>query len=207
MKNNTKVTMKKPTKKEIDQVLNDGLILVEKSKSVTDVITRDLHHADENNETQLTKKFDNIMDSTKDDKIKGEKLQELLEVRKQLKRFVKNQIQTLVKEKPTQLAILEDNHKVMTATLKRVNKPMVENTDGKYVDNFNESDLGKYRLVKMYKNQEELTLAQELAKWMRSKKKDGLFSGKKSDSKNKDMYDFQAVIMLAEQLENGVETL
>jgi hypothetical protein len=204
---NTKITMKKPTKKEIDQVLNDGLVLVEKSKSVSEIITRDLHHSDDNNETQLTKKFNNIMDSTKDDKIKGEKLQELLEVRKQLKRFVKTQIQTLVKEKPTQLAILEDDHKTMTATLKRVNKPMVENLEGKYVDSFKAEEIGKYRLVRMYKNQEELTLAQELAKWMRSKKKDGLFSGKKSDSKNKDMYDFQAVIMLAEQLENGVETL
>lgn len=204
---NTKITMKKPTKKEIDQVLNDGLILVERSKSITEIITRDLHHADNNNETQLTKKLDSIMDSTKDDKLKGDKLQELLEVRKQLKRFVKTQIQTLVKEKPTQLAILEDDHTTMVATLKRVNKPMVDNAEGKYVDSFNEKEIGKYRLVRMYKNKEELTLAQELAKWMRSKKKDGLFSGRKSDSKNKEMYDFQAVIMLAEQLEKGVETL
>tara|TARA_R100000329_G_scaffold123701_1_gene102218 strand:- start:1287 stop:1904 length:618 start_codon:yes stop_codon:yes gene_type:complete len=205
MKSNTKVTMKKPTKKEIDQVLNDGLILVEKSKSVTDVITRDLHHADENNETQLTKKFDNIMDSTKDDKIKGEKLQELLEVRKQLKRFVKTQIQTLVKEKPTQLAILEDNHKVMTATLKKVNKPMIENVDGKYVDNFNESDLGKYRLVRMHKEQKADRLEERLLKWMRSEKREGLFNGTKADSKNLEMYDFESLKAVIESIEkNGL---
>ena len=204
---NTKVTMKKPTKKEIDQVLNDGLVLVAKSKSISKIITRDLHHVDQNNETQLTKKFDNILDNSKDDKMKGDKLQELLEVRKQIKKFVRQQIQTLVKEKPTQLAILQDDHKKMSVTLKRVNKPMIENNDGLYVDNFNENELGKYRLVRTWKKQEDLTLAQELAKWMRSKKKDRLFNGKKSDVKNKDMYDFQAVIMLAEQLENGVETL
>jgi len=205
MKSNTKVTMPKPTKKEIDQVLNDGLVLVEKSKSVTDVITRDLHHADENNETQLTKKFDNIMNTSKDDKIKGEKLQELLEVRKQLKRFVKTQIQTLVKEKPTQLAILEDNHKVMTATLKKVNKPMIENVDGKYVDNFNESDLGKYRLVRMHKEQKADRLEERLLKWMRSEKREGLFNGTKADSKNLEMYDFESLKAVIESIEkNGL---
>ncbi len=205
MKSNTKVTMPKPTKKEIDQVLNDGLILVEKSKSVTDVITRDLHHADENNETQLTKKFDNIMDSTKDDKIKGEELQELLEVRKQLKRFVKTQIQTLVKEKPTQLAILEDDHKTMTATLKKVNKPMVENVEGKYVDNFNETDIGKYRLVRMYKEQKADRLEERLLKWMRSEKSEGLFKGTKADSKNLEMYDFISLKAVIESIEkNGL---
>ena len=205
MKSNTNVTMKKPTKKEIDQVLNDGLVLVEKSKSVTDVITRDLHHADENNETQLTKKFDNIMNTSKDDKIKGEKLQELLEVRKQLKRFVKNQIQTLVKEKPTQLAILEDDHKTMTATLKKVNKPMIENTDGKYVDNFNETDIGKYRLVRMYKEQKADRLEERLLKWMRSEKREGLFNGTKADSKNLEMYDFESLKAVIESIEkNGL---
>tara|TARA_Y100000401_G_scaffold32935_1_gene24317 strand:+ start:387 stop:1004 length:618 start_codon:yes stop_codon:yes gene_type:complete len=205
MKSNTKVTMPKPTKKEIDQVLNDGLILVEKSKSVTDVITRDLHHADENNETQLTKKFDNIMNTSKDDKIKGEKLQELLEVRKQLKRFVKNQIQTLVKEKPTQLAILEDDHKTMTATLKKVNKPMVENEEGKYVDNFNETDIGKYRLVRMYKEQKADRLEERLLKWMRSEKREGLFNGTKADSKNLEMYDFESLKAVIESIEkNGL---
>jgi len=205
MKSNTNVTMKKPTKKEIDQVLNDGLVLVEKSKSVTDVITRDLHHADENNETQLTKKFDNIMNTSKDDKIKGEKLQELLEVRKQLKRFVKNQIQTLVKEKPTQLAILEDDHKTMTATLKKVNKPMVENEEGKYVDNFNETDIGKYRLVRMYKEQKADRLEERLLKWMRSEKREGLFNGTKADSKNLEMYDFESLKAVIESIEkNGL---
>ena len=195
MKNNTKVSLKKPTKKQIESVLENGVMVQSQLDDMTQIIKADLHHRDENNQTQLTVAFDKILASDNE------------EMKQDVKRFVGKQLQTLIKEKPTQLAILEDDMQEMTVTVKKVNKAMVENNDGKYVDSFNEKDLGSYRVVRMHKVKEDLSLAQELAKWMRSKKSDGLFNGTKADSKEKEMYDFQAVIQLAEQLEKGIEEL
>tara|TARA_Y100000361_G_C11152738_1_gene342165 strand:+ start:656 stop:1255 length:600 start_codon:yes stop_codon:yes gene_type:complete len=195
MKNNTKVTLKKPNKKQIQSVLENGVMVQNQLDDMTEIIKADLHHRDENNQTQLTQAFDKILASDNE------------EMKQDVKRFVGKQLQTLIKEKPTQLAILEDGVEEMTVTVKKVNKAMVENNDGKYVDSFNEKDLGSYRVVRMHKIKEDLSLAQELAKWMRSKKSEGLFKGTKADSKEVGMYDFQAVIQLAEQLERGVEEL
>lgn len=195
MKTNTKVTLKKPTKKQIQSVLDNGVMVQAQLDDMTQIIKADLHHRDQDNQTQLTAAFDKILESDNE------------EMKQDVKRFVGKQLQTLIKEKPTQLAILEDDVEEMTVTVKKVNKAMVENNDGKYVDNFNEKDLGSYRVVRMHKIKDDLTLAQELAKWMRSKKSDGLFNGTKADSKEVGMYDFQAVIQLAEQLEKGIEEL
>ena len=195
MKNNTKVTLKKPTKKQIESVLENGVMVQSQLDDMTQIIKADLHHRDENNQTQLTVAFDKILKSDNE------------EMKQDVKRFVGKQLQTLIKEKPTQLAILEDDVEEMTVTVKKVNKAMVENNDGKYVDSFNEKDLGSYRVVRMHKVKEDLTLGQELAKWMRSKKSAGLFNGNKADAREKEMYDWQAVIQLAEQLERGIEEL
>ena len=194
-KTNTKVTLKKPTKKQIQSVLENGVMVQTQLDDMSQIIKADLHHRDEKNQTQLTVAFDKILASDNE------------EMKQDVKRFVGKQLQTLIKEKPTQLAILEDDMEEMTVTVKKVNKAMVENNEGKYVDSFNEKELGFYRVVRMHKVKEDLTLAQELAKWMRSKKSEGLFNGTKADSKNPEMYDFQAVIQLAEQLDRGIEEL
>ena len=194
-KTNTKVTLKRPNKKQIQSVLENGVMVQNQLDDMSKIIKADLHHKDENNQTQLTVAFDKILASDNE------------EMKQDVKRFVGKQLQTLIKEQPTQLAILEDDVEEMTVTVKKVNKAIVENNDGKYVDSFNEKDLGSYRVVRMHKIKEALSLAQELAKWMRSKKSDGLFNGTKEDAKNKEMYDLQAVIMLAEQIEKGVEEL
>ena len=194
-KTNTKVTLKKPTKKQIQSVLENGVMVQTQLDDMSQIIKADLHHRDEKNQTQLTIAFDKILASDNE------------EMKQDVKRFVSKQLQTLIKEKPTQLAILEDDMEEMTVTVKKVNKAMVENNEGKYVDSFNEKELGSYRVVRMHKVKEDLTLAQELAKWMRSKKSDRLFNGTKADSKNPEMYDFQAVIQLAEQLDRGIEEL
>jgi len=194
-KTNTKVTLKKPTKKQIQSVLENGVMVQTQLDDMSQIIKADLHHRDEKNQTQLTIAFDKILASDNE------------EMKQDVKRFVGKQLQTLIKEKPTQLAILEDDMEEMTVTVKKVNKAMVENNDGKYVDSFNEKELGFYRVVRMHKVKEDLTLAQELAKWMRSKKNDRLFNGTKADAKNPEMYDFQAVIQLAEQLDRGIEEL
>ena len=81
---------------------------------------------------------------------------------------------------------------------------MIENVDGIY-DNFNETDLGSYRVVKIAKPQkEELTLGEELMKWMRSKKSDGLYTGSKGLEKELEFYDFETVIQIAENAKKGI---
>tara|TARA_R100000329_G_C7560231_1_gene198165 strand:+ start:261 stop:851 length:591 start_codon:yes stop_codon:yes gene_type:complete len=194
-KSNTKVTIKKPTKKQIETVLTHGVSVQSKLDEISAIIRADLHHTDDNQQTQLTKAFDKIMKSDNE------------EMKQDVKRFVRKQLQTLIKEKPTQLAILEDGVKDMTVTVKKVNKGMVENNDGKYVDNFNEKDLGSFRVVRMHKTKENLSLAQELAKWMRSKKSEGLFNGDKSTAKEVSFYDFELLKMTIENIERGIEEL
>ncbi len=191
-KANTKITVKKPTKKEINDALSLGCEMVTKSQIVTDVIKRDLHHRDENNQTQLTNKFDAIM---KD----GDE-----EMKEDIKRFIKRQVQTLIKEKPVQFTILGDEQETHSVTLKKVTMPMIENVEGIY-DNFNESDLGSFRVVKIAKPQaEELSLEEELMKWMRSKKSAGLYTGSKGMEKEVEVYDVDAVMALCDNVKKGL---
>ena len=44
---NTKITLKRPTKKEIQSVLEVGVQLQTKVEEITQIIKRDLHHQDE----------------------------------------------------------------------------------------------------------------------------------------------------------------
>ena len=194
-KNNTKVTLKKPSKKQIQSVLENGVMVQTQLDDMSQIIKADLHHRDEKNQTQLTVAFDKILSSDNE------------EMKQDVKRFVGKQLQTLIKEKPTQLAILEDDIEEMTVTVKKVNKAMVENNDGKYVDSFDELELGSYRVVRMHKTKEDLSLAQELAKWMRSQKSKGCFHGDKSTAKDVGMYDLNLIRMTLDNLEKGVEEL
>ena len=192
-KTNTKITLKKPTKKEINEVLSLGCEVGEKSKKITDVIKRDFHHRNkETNKTQLTEKFDNILASDGNE-----------EMKESIKGFIKKQVQTLIKEKPVQFAILGDEQETHSVTIKKVTLPMVENVDGIY-ENFNESDLGSFRIVKIAKPKtEELSLEEELMKWMRSKKPDGLYTGSKGLEKEVDCYEIEAVRMLCDNIQQG----
>ena len=185
------MTYKKPTKKEIDLAIETGLMLGDKTNFVSDVIRRDLHHRDEQNKTQLTRKFDNIL---------GGKDIELINATKQ---FIKKQVQTLVKEKAVQLAVLGDERKEAQVTLKKVTKSMIENVDGLYADNFNEKDFGSFRVVKMHKKTEDLTIHEELMKWMRSQKKNGLWTGSKGEEKETEFYDVATVINLCKDIQEG----
>ena len=190
---NTKITLKKPTKKEIESVLEVGVQLQTKVEEITQIIKRDLHHQDENHQTQLTKMFDKIMTGNDE------------EMKTDVKIFIRKQVQTLIKEKPTQQAVLLDDVDKYSVTVKKVTKPMIENNDGLYADNFNESDEGSFRVIRMFKEEkEDLTLTEELMKWMRSKKSDGLYLGEKGQEKDTNLYHWQAVIQMAEQGEKGL---
>lgn len=185
--------MKKPTKKEIKLVLEEGLKMVEKSDFISDVLRRDLHHKNDKNQTQLTQSFDNILKSDN------------LELIADTKRFIKQQVQTLVKEKAVQESVLGEDFKNFSITVKKVNLPMIENKDGIYADNFNESDLGSFRVIRMHKEQkEELTLEESLLKWMRSEKKNGLWTGSKGMEKDVEFYDVDVVYQLCDNIKKGL---
>tara|TARA_R100000734_G_scaffold11040_1_gene8292 strand:- start:678 stop:1265 length:588 start_codon:yes stop_codon:yes gene_type:complete len=190
---NTKIKLPKPTKKEINLVLELGVEIGDKNKKVTDIIKRDFHHRDKKtNKTQLTEKFDNILAGDNED------------MKEDIKGFIKKQVQTMIKEKPVQFAILGDEQETHSVTIKKVTLPMIENIDGIY-DNFNETDLGSYRVVKIAKPQkEELTLGEELLKWMRSQKKNGLYTGSKGMEKELEFYDFETVLQIAENAKKGI---
>jgi hypothetical protein len=193
-KTNLKITVKKPTKKEIALVLEQGVKVTRLMDDMTQIIKRDLFHRDENNSTMLTKSFDNILEN-------GDE-----ETKTEIKRFVKKQLQTLIKEKPTQEAILLDDHKKMSVTVKKVNKPMIENNDNLYIDTFTVDDLGKFKVVRMNKQNKDLTLEEELLKWMRSQKRNGLFQGTKKDAKDINAYDFDAVYNTVDSIiQNGID--
>ena len=185
--------MKKPTKKDIAMVLKKGCELSNDMKKITDVIKADLHHRDSNGQTQLTKAFDNIM------KGKDE------EVKQKSKAFIRKQFQTLVKEKTTQFAILGDDSETTTVTVKKVNKPMLEDEKILEDNNFTADDLGSYRAVIIRKEVNDLGLAQELCKWMRSKKSDGLFTGTKDNAGDLKAYDLNGLKFVIDQLEKGIE--
>ena len=124
------ISMKKPTKADLQKVLEYGV----ESAEISDIIKRDLFNRDENNQTALTKTFDKILKS--DD----------LELITKMKKFLKTQYQTMIKNKSTQQAV-NLSHKTTKLTVKKVTMPMIEDNGEKYVDSFNESERGQFRVV------------------------------------------------------------
>tara|TARA_R100000234_G_scaffold15583_1_gene8500 strand:+ start:1670 stop:2245 length:576 start_codon:yes stop_codon:yes gene_type:complete len=187
---------KKPTKKQINEVFEIGCSLQGKIDQITPIIIADVCNADENNQTQITKTIDKILAS--DDE----------EMKADVKRFVGKSLQTLIKEKPTQEQLLGEDASFLLMSVKKVNKSMVENKDGRYIHNYNESDLGSYRVVLMEKKEKkDLSLAQELAKWMRSQKKNQLFRGTKADAKELTFYEFDLLKATIDNIERGIEEI
>tara|TARA_Y100001973_G_scaffold77355_1_gene113148 strand:+ start:144 stop:719 length:576 start_codon:yes stop_codon:yes gene_type:complete len=187
---------KKPTKKQINEVFEIGCSLQGKIDQITPIIIADVCNADENNQTQITKTIDKILAS--DDE----------EMKTDVKRFVGKSLQTLIKEKPTQEQLLGDDASCLLMSVKKVNKSMVDNKDGIYIHNYNESDLGSYRVVLMEKKEKkDLSLAQELAKWMRSQKKNELFFGTKADAKDLTCYNLDLLKATIDNLERGIEEI
>ena len=141
------VTMKKPTKKQIEFVLSVGTTVQNDVDKISDIIRADFWNRDkETNKSALTVAFDKIMNVDNKNSTP--------EMRTDLKRFIRKQVQTLVKEKATQQALLGEKVDCEKVTVKKVNLPMVENNSsekypsGRYVDNYNETDLGSYRVVR-----------------------------------------------------------
>jgi len=183
---------KEVTAKQVKEVIEMGLDTMNIEKTMTDVIVRDFDNRNEN-DSLLTTELNEIFKTGDERKVI------------KVKKWVKTRLQTLIKNPSVQDRLLGEKVKEQQITVKKVTKPMVENAEGLYLDNFNESDLGQFKTIRISKVKEELTIAEELLKWMRSKKSDGLFTGDKTQAKDIDCYDLEAVIAIAESIKkNGL---
>lgn len=147
---NTKLEVAKPTDKEINFVITNGVKKQDTVDKITDIIRRDALTADDGFNTQLSKKLTEIVvksqteGATKND----------IKIAQNSKRFVKTQVQTLIKMKSSQDQLNIKNNTDFIYTFKKVNKPMLENNPsekyptGRYVDHFTDSDEGQYKLVR-----------------------------------------------------------
>jgi len=183
---------KEVTAKQVKEVIEMGLNTMNIEKTMTDVIVRDFDNRNEN-DSLLTTELNEIFKTGDERKVT------------KVKKWVKTRLQTLIKNPPIQERLLGEKVKEQQITIKKVTKPMVDNAEGIYLDNFNESDLGQFKTIRISKVKEELTIAEELLKWMRSKKSEGLFTGDKTQMKDIDCYDLEAVIAIAESIKkNGL---
>lgn len=124
---------------EIKKFFDDGVKLQRMTASMTELIKRDFFHRDKKaNTSQLTDELDRILDS--EDPRSRERIVKV-------KKFVRKQLQTIIKSKPTQQVLLGDKVDTRSVTMKKVTKPMIANEDGRFVGNFNELDEGKFRIV------------------------------------------------------------
>ena len=151
-------------------------------KKMTDTIVADLFNM-EGNDSILTLEVNRIIKEGRDSEVAS------------VKKWVKTRLQTLIKEGSVQDRVLGDKVKDQQITIKRVTKPMVADKDGIYLDSFNESDLGKYKAVKIRKVKNEDTLEESLMKWMRSQK---------LHDKDSDDYETETVRALLDNIDKGI---
>ena len=141
------VEMAKPNQKDVKQFIDMGVKLTKVSEAMTQLIKAVFFHRNkETNQTQITKALDEVLQS--EDPRSRERVAKV-------KKFVKRQLQTLIKAKPTQQAILGKKVDTHTVTMKKVTQPMVDNVEGRFEGNFNETDKGSFRVVIEKKKQKE----------------------------------------------------
>ena len=132
---NTTYSFKKPTKAQINDVLEYGVIAQQSLDKITATIKADIFHRNEKNQTKLTETFNKIMESDN------------VELKTDVKRFIRKQLQTIIKAKASQEQLLNGRQKTHSITVKKVNNSMIDNENGIYEGNFNESDYGKFVVV------------------------------------------------------------
>ena len=176
------VQAKAVTLDQIKEVIKLGTMTLTTEKKMTDTIVADLFNM-EGNDSILTLEVNRIIKEGRDSEVAS------------VKKWVKTRLQTLIKEGSVQDRVLGDKVKDQQITIKRVTKPMVADKDGIYVDSFNESDLGKYKAVKIRKVKNEDTLEESLMKWMRSQK---------LHDKDSDSYETETVRALLDNIDKGI---
>lgn len=144
----------KPSVKDVQDMINKGMNAVKQDSHFTDILKRDLINMNpKTGETVLTSELNKIFTD-------GTKLQQ-----ERCKKWIKTRLQTLIKEKSVQVAILDKDKKVKKMTIKKVNLPML-NEDSKCLMNFTAEDLGQFRVIIEEKKTEVKEFEEELRKLM-----------------------------------------
>lgn len=156
--------------KEIDLIVKNVVTMVKVDDSLSNTLRNDLLNRNANGSTELTGRFNEILRPRKE----GEEDQDQVQVQA-VKTFIRRRFQTLVKEVSVQQDILGEDSKIHKITIKKVSSKMILNEEGTnqdfldtFLEKFTAKDLGQYRAVTMVKVKEELTLEENLMKWMKS---------------------------------------
>ena len=144
------------TKDDINKVIEGGVKGSQFEEFMTDIIIRDIFHANKNNsDTKLTKRLNDIY-------AKGEP--EEIEL---TKKWVKTRLQVLVKAKRVQRMLLGDKSKTQSITIKKINNGVLEGDKCVNKKMFKDGDLGLFKVVvESKKTTEKKTFTEELFKLM-----------------------------------------
>jgi len=147
-----KVTKKVNENERLEKAIDTGIKLMKADKSLTDLIKSEILKSDKFGVSALTKVLDSKLNDTDLNKVK------------EVKKFIKTKLQTLVKCKATQKGLLsKEELRDYQITIKKVNLKMLENSE--IIQNFTEKDLGSVRVVKMAKKiTEPKTLQEDILK-------------------------------------------
>ena len=139
----------KPKLKEVQEVVTEGMNQTFNETKMADIIRRDLIHRNKDTgQSYLTRTLDDIMKS--DD----EQSKDLTKI------WVRTRLQTIIKSKPVQIALLGDDYSSQSLTIKKVNKPMIGND--KLLTKFDESAIGSFRVSVESKEKETKSFEDEL---------------------------------------------
>ena len=149
-------TAKVVTKKDINKVIEGGIKGSEFEEFMTDIIIRDIFHANKNNaDTKLTKRLNDIYSTGEPEEIES------------TKRWVKTRLQVLVKAKRVQRMLLGDDVKTQSITIKKINNGVLDGDKCINKKMFKDGDLGLFKVVvESKKTTEKKTFTEELFKLM-----------------------------------------
>lgn len=152
---------KKPTKKEIKNVVIGGIKTNELEDSMVDIIIRDIFNANkEKAETLLTKELNRVYE------------EESPEFVTSTKKWVKTRLQTIVKAKTVQMKLLGEDTKNKIVTIKKINNGVLNGDKCLNRNLFSNDDLGKFKVVlEAKKVAEPKTFEEELLKLMEKHEK------------------------------------
>jgi len=138
------------TIKEATQLIELGIKSMGADQHLTDQIKADVLKADQQGQCNFTKALDKLLKDKDENK------------QKEVRSFLRTKLQTLIKAKSTQKSLLGDKVKNFSVTIRKVNKPMIENaenifcsvTNGQPLE-FNETDEKSVRVVLVSKEETE----------------------------------------------------
>lgn len=138
------------TIKEATQLIELGIKSMGADQHLTDQIKADVLTCDLNGQCNFTKALDKMLKDKDENK------------QKEVRGFIRTKLQTLIKAKATQKSLLGDKVKNFSITIRKVNKPMIENAENVFCNvvngqpsAFNESDEKSVRVVLVSKEETE----------------------------------------------------